>query len=119
MRVAKICALSATYASLGQAAGSIFGAGTRCGAVITSTTAPRITAAATRVRSVNASPEDFASGRDDLVKAQAFYPGWLDRLLTTPVRGLENYEEMLRHLTEDKEAIKVYVEVASSNGRSE
>jgi len=70
------------------------------------------------VGSVNASPEDFASGRDDLVKAQAFYPGWLDRLLTTPVRGLENYEEMLRHLTEDKEAIKVYVEVASSNGRS-
>jgi hypothetical protein len=36
----------------------------------------------------------------------------LNKLLTTPVNGLENYAEMLRHLTEDKEAIKVYVEVA-------
>jgi glucose 1-dehydrogenase len=70
------------------------------------------------VGSVNASPEDFASGRDDLVKAQAFYPGWLDELLTMPVRGLENYEEMLRHLTEAQDAIKVYAEVASSNGRN-
>jgi glucose 1-dehydrogenase len=68
------------------------------------------------VGSVNASPEDFASGRDDLVKAQAFYAGWLDKLLTTPVRGLENYEQMLRELTENGDAIKVYVEVASSNG---
>jgi hypothetical protein len=33
-------------------------------------------------------------------------------LLTTKVSGLENYAEMLRHLTEDKEAIKVYVKVA-------
>jgi threonine dehydrogenase-like Zn-dependent dehydrogenase len=68
------------------------------------------------VGSVNASPADFTSGRDDLVKAQAFYPGWLDKLLTTPVRGLENYEEMLRQLTENRDAIKVYVEVASTNG---
>jgi len=33
-------------------------------------------------------------------------------LLTTRVDGLENYAEMLRHLIEDKEAIKVYVVVA-------
>jgi hypothetical protein len=31
--------------------------------------------------------------------------------LTTPVYGLENYAEMLRLLTEAKDAIKVYVEV--------
>jgi len=37
----------------------------------------------------------------------------LKKLLTTPVFGLENYAEMLRHLTADKEAIKVYVEIAS------
>jgi hypothetical protein len=49
---------------------------------------------------------------NDLVKAEAFFPGWLNKLLTTRVNGLENYAEMLRHLTEDKEAIKVYVEVA-------
>jgi glucose 1-dehydrogenase len=68
------------------------------------------------VGSVNASPEDFASGRDDLVKGQAFYPGWLERLLTTPVKGLESYEQMLRELTHNRDAIKVYVEVASSDG---
>jgi threonine dehydrogenase-like Zn-dependent dehydrogenase len=70
------------------------------------------------VGSVNASPADFASGRDDLIKAQAIYPGWLEKLLTTPVSGLENYEQMLRELTENKDAIKVFVEVASTDGRA-
>ena len=69
------------------------------------------------VGSVNASPADFASGRDDLTKAEAVYPGWLDRLLTTPVRGLENFEQMLRELTENEDAIKVYVEVAATGVR--
>ena len=68
------------------------------------------------VGSVNASPADFRSGVDDLIKAQALYPGWLDRLLTTPVKGLENYDQMLRELTENRDAIKVYVEIASTNG---
>jgi threonine dehydrogenase-like Zn-dependent dehydrogenase len=67
------------------------------------------------VGSVNASPDDFARGRDDLVKAYAFYPGWLEKLLTTPIRGLENHEQMLRELTENRDAIKVFVEVASSS----
>src|SRR5438128_948956 len=64
------------------------------------------------VGSVNASPEDFARGRDDLVKANAFYPGWLEKLLTTPVPGLESHEQMLRELTENADAIKVFVEVS-------
>jgi threonine dehydrogenase-like Zn-dependent dehydrogenase len=62
--------------------------------------------------SVNASPTDFTAGRDDLVKAYAFYPGWLEKLLTHPVEGLENYEQMLRELTEATDAIKVFVQVA-------
>jgi glucose 1-dehydrogenase len=62
--------------------------------------------------SVNASPADFAAGRDDLVKAYAFYPGWLEQLLTHPVEGLHNYEQMLRELTEATDAIKVFVQVA-------
>jgi threonine dehydrogenase-like Zn-dependent dehydrogenase len=70
------------------------------------------------VGSVNASPEDFARGRDDLVKAYAFYPGWLEKLLTTPVSGLESYEQMLRELTENKDAIKVFVEVARESAAS-
>jgi glucose 1-dehydrogenase len=66
------------------------------------------------VGTVNASRADFVSGVDDLIKAEAMFPGWLNRLLTTPVYGLENYAELVRLLTEAKDAIKVYVEV---NGR--
>jgi threonine dehydrogenase-like Zn-dependent dehydrogenase len=66
------------------------------------------------VGSVNASPADFASAVDDLTKSTAIFPGWLDKLLTTPIDGLENYEQMLRELTEDPDAIKVFVQVSSS-----
>ena len=64
------------------------------------------------VGTVNAARADFVRGVDDLIKAEALFPGWLSQLLTTPVRGLENYAEMLRQLTENRDAIKVYVEVA-------
>jgi threonine dehydrogenase-like Zn-dependent dehydrogenase len=64
------------------------------------------------VGSVNASRHDFVTGVDDLIKAEARYPGWLGRLLTTPVRGLDKHAEMLRHLQENADAIKAYVEVA-------
>jgi glucose 1-dehydrogenase len=63
------------------------------------------------VGTVNASHADWVSGVSDLIQAEARFPGWLRRLLTTPVKGLENYQEMLRHL-EERDAIKVYVEVA-------
>ncbi|MGH2922342.1 MAG: glucose 1-dehydrogenase [Gaiellaceae bacterium] len=66
------------------------------------------------VGTVNASPADFRSGVDDLIKAQALFPGWLEQLLTTPIKGLDNYDEMIRALTEDTDAIKVYVEVNGS-----
>jgi len=69
------------------------------------------------VGTVNAAPADFRSGVDDLIKAEALYPGWLAQLLTTPIQGLENYEQMIRELTENRDAIKVYVEVAG-NGRN-
>lgn len=65
------------------------------------------------VGTVNAAREDFVSGVDDLIGAEARYPGWLGKLLTTPIAGLDNYAEMMRRLEEDKDAIKVYVEVAS------
>src|SRR3954451_24493332 len=67
------------------------------------------------VGTVNAAPNDFRSGVDDLIKAEALYPGWLGQLLTTPIHGLENHAEMIRALTEDRDAIKVYVEVASAS----
>src|SRR5436309_7581624 len=67
------------------------------------------------VGTVNASPHDFRTGVDDLIKAEALFPGWLGQLLTTPVQGLENYDEMIRALTDDHEAIKVFVEVAAAD----
>src|ERR687886_582182 len=57
------------------------------------------------VGTVNAARTDFVRGVDDLIKAEALFPGWLSQLLTTPVRGLENYAEMLRQLTENRDAI--------------
>jgi hypothetical protein len=33
--------------------------------------------------------------------AEAHHPGWLTRLLTHPVQGLDNYQEMIRLLTEE------------------
>jgi threonine dehydrogenase-like Zn-dependent dehydrogenase len=68
------------------------------------------------VGTVNASRGDFERGVDDLIKAEAFYPGWLGKLLTTPIDGLDNWAEMLERLTDDREAIKVYVQVAPDLG---
>jgi glucose 1-dehydrogenase len=40
------------------------------------------------------------------------YPAVLQRILTNPVDGLENFAEMMRLLVEEKDALKVYVNVA-------
>ncbi len=63
------------------------------------------------VGSVNANRTHFERGVQDMALAEAVYPGWLGRLLTHPVQGLENYAEMIRLLTEEKDAIKVFVQV--------
>ena len=62
--------------------------------------------------SVNGSRADFESGVKDLSQAELAYPGWLSKLLTHPIKGLESYAEMMRTLTEEPGAIKVYCEVA-------
>jgi len=66
--------------------------------------------------SVNANREYFESGVKDLSTAELQYPGWLRKLLTHPVKDLENYAEMIRLLTETNGAIKVYCEVAAIEG---
>ena len=63
------------------------------------------------VGSVNANRTYFERGVQDMALSEAQYPGWLNRLLTHPVKGLENYKEMIRLLTEEKGAVKVFVEV--------
>lgn len=66
--------------------------------------------------SVNANREYFETGVKDLATAELQFPGWLKKFLTHPVRGLENYAEMIRLLTEARGAIKVYCEVAAIEG---
>ena len=64
------------------------------------------------VGTVNANREYFELGARDLAQAEAEYPGWLARLLTHPVKGLENYVELFDKLTNARGAIKVFCEVA-------
>lgn len=63
---------------------------------------------------VNANREYFEAGVYDFCRAELEYPGWLSKLLTHPVQGLERYAEMMRLLTQERGAIKVYVEVAGA-----
>ncbi|MEM0926143.1 MAG: zinc-binding dehydrogenase, partial [Planctomycetota bacterium] len=62
--------------------------------------------------SVNANRTHFESGIRDLALGDVMFPGVLERILTNPVDGLDNYEEMMRLLVEDKDALKVFVNVA-------
>ncbi len=66
--------------------------------------------------SVNANREYFETGVKDLSTAALQYPGWLEKLLTDQVKGLENYADLIRILTESKGPIKVYCEVAAIDG---
>src|SRR5881396_2279434 len=64
------------------------------------------------VGTVNANREYFESGVRDLSQAELEYPGWLQRLLTHPVKGLDNYKELFDKLLKAKGAIKIFCEVA-------
>ncbi len=64
------------------------------------------------VGTVNANREYFELGVKDMALAEAQYPGWLERLLTHPVRGLENWKMLLETLTTARGAIKVFCIVA-------
>ncbi len=63
------------------------------------------------VGTVNANREYFEMGVGDMAQSEAEYPGWLGQLLTHPVKGLENYKELMEKLTTAKGAIKVFCEV--------
>jgi threonine dehydrogenase-like Zn-dependent dehydrogenase len=60
---------------------------------------------------VNAHREYFEMGVKDFAHAESEYRGWLKKLLTNPIEGLESYEEMMRQLTEDAKAVKVFMKV--------
>ena len=64
------------------------------------------------VGTVNANREAFESVVRDFAQAELHWPGWLAKLLTHPVKGLENYKEMIQLLTDGRGVIKTYVNVA-------
>ena len=66
------------------------------------------------VGSVNASRDNFETGVRDVSQAEAEYPEWLRRLLTDPVRGLDNYQELFTRLQNPNGAIKIFCEVTPS-----
>ena len=68
------------------------------------------------VGTVNANREYFEMGVKDMTHAESQYPGWLEGLLTHPVKGLEKWQLLLETLTTARGVIKVYCEVAE-NGR--
>ena len=63
------------------------------------------------VGTVNANREYFESGVKDLSQAKLEYGDWLDRLLTHPVKGLENFNELFEKLNNGQNVIKVFCEV--------
>jgi glucose 1-dehydrogenase len=65
------------------------------------------------VGTVNASREHFEMGVKDLALCEAMYAGWLSRMITHKVEGLENYEKIFDILENSSEynAIKAYFEV--------
>ncbi|MGA9526020.1 MAG: glucose 1-dehydrogenase [Myxococcaceae bacterium] len=64
------------------------------------------------VGTVNASREAFEAGVADLARAEAEFPGWLERLFTRRVEGLDRCPQELRLLERAPGSIKTWVEIA-------
>src|SRR6266705_2446781 len=64
------------------------------------------------VGTVNGNREYFEAAVRDLAMAEAQYPGWIARLLTHRIEGLDNYRELIDTLTNARGAIKVFMEIA-------
>ncbi|WP_437204830.1 glucose 1-dehydrogenase [Planctomicrobium sp. SH664] len=63
--------------------------------------------------SVNANRKHFARGLSDLSLGEVMFPGVTSKILTTPIDGYEQPELIMRELTENKSALKVYVNVSA------
>jgi threonine dehydrogenase-like Zn-dependent dehydrogenase len=63
------------------------------------------------VGTVNANREHFEAGVRDMAIAESEYPGWLERLLTHPIHGLEEWPKAFELLGAPG-AIKVFFEMA-------
>ncbi|MCH8295867.1 glucose 1-dehydrogenase, partial [Candidatus Poribacteria bacterium] len=61
---------------------------------------------------VNAHREYFELGVKDFAHAETEYSGWLEKLLTHPVDGLDNYRRMMNLLVHERSAVKVFVNIS-------
>lgn len=66
------------------------------------------------VGTVNANREYFEIGVRDHAQAEAQYPGWLSRLVTHRVRGLDAWPELFETLTRGSGVIKVVCDVVTA-----
>jgi threonine dehydrogenase-like Zn-dependent dehydrogenase len=64
------------------------------------------------VASVNGNRRHFELGLQALSHGELTYPGVTEQILTNPVEGLDRYQDMMQLLVDDKEALKVFVNVA-------
>jgi threonine dehydrogenase-like Zn-dependent dehydrogenase len=64
------------------------------------------------VSSVNGNRRHFELGLQALSHGELTYPGITERILTNPIDGLDGYQAMM-HQLEDKDALKVFVNIAS------
>ncbi len=66
------------------------------------------------VGTVNANRDYFVEGVEDMARCEFEYPGWLSRLLTHPVKGIENYLQLFEILNKGgaSGAIKAFCEVS-------
>lgn len=65
------------------------------------------------VGTVNANREHFEMGVKDLVLSEALYPGWLGKMLTHRVDGLENFAQAFEILNDSSKfkAIKIFFDI--------
>ena len=65
------------------------------------------------VGTVNASREHFEMGVKDIALAEAMFSGWLSKMMTHKIEGLENFRKVFDILENSSRygAIKVYFEV--------
>ena len=64
------------------------------------------------VGTVNGNWKHFEQGIADISLGEQMFPGVTERILTNPVEGLDNYQQMMT-LLESGKALKVFVNVAS------
>jgi glucose 1-dehydrogenase len=65
--------------------------------------------------SVNAGRDHFAAGVKDLALCEAMHPDWLDKMLTHPIRGIENFRQIFDNLSHSTPGlVKTFCEISQS-----